>query len=71
MSWAGLSILALGAGAVTMFSIRMALPAHLLERLPTAELRQQGVSIGSAVLGNDAPNAGFSLPRLTIRWAVR
>ncbi|MEO7034077.1 MAG: recombinase A [Polyangiaceae bacterium] len=42
----------------------MALPAHLLERLqrlPTAELRQQGVSIGSAVLGNDAPNAGFSL----------
>jgi recombination protein RecA len=39
----------------------MALPAHLLERLPTAELRQQGVSIGSAVLGNDAPSAGFSL----------
>ncbi|MEO8901751.1 MAG: recombinase A [Polyangiaceae bacterium] len=44
-----------------MFSTRMALPAHVLERLPTAELRQQGVSIGSAVLGNDAPNAGFSL----------
>ena len=44
-----------------MFSIRMALPAHLLERLPTAALRQQGVSIGSAVLGNDAPNAGLSL----------
>ncbi|MEP7051539.1 MAG: recombinase A [Pseudomonadota bacterium] len=39
----------------------MALPAHLLERLPTAELRQQGVIIGSAVLGNDAPAAGFSL----------
>jgi recombination protein RecA len=47
-----------------MFSIRMALPAHLLERLPAASLRQHGVSIGSAsglpVEVNSA-NAGLSL----------
>ena len=49
-----------------MFSIRMALPAHVLERLPTAELRQQGVSIGSAVLGNDAL-AGFSIGVETLK----
>jgi recombination protein RecA len=30
-----------------MFSIRMALPAHLLDRLPAASLRQHGVQIGS------------------------
>ena len=40
----------------------MALPAHLLERLPTAALRQQGVHIGPApgAGGSDA-NAAFSL----------
>lgn len=31
-----------------MFSIPMALPAHLLDRLPAASLRQHGVSIGQA-----------------------
>jgi hypothetical protein len=41
-----------------MFSIPMALPAHLLERLPTASLRQHGVSIGQQA---DAPHASFSL----------
>src|SRR5450432_2127534 len=44
-----------------MFSISMALPAHLLERLPAASLRQHGVSIGSALVGPTPENAGFSL----------
>src|SRR5450432_950535 len=44
-----------------MFSISMALPAHLLERLPAASLRQHGVSIGSALVGPTPENAGLSL----------
>ena len=44
-----------------MFSISMALPAHLLDRLPVASLRQHGVSIGSALVGPAPENAGFSL----------
>ncbi len=44
-----------------MFSIPMALPAHLLERLPTASLREHGVSIGQAPLGPAQANAAFSL----------
>jgi hypothetical protein len=44
-----------------MFSTTMALPAHLLERLPTASLREHGVSIGQAPVGSEATNAGLSL----------
>ncbi len=44
-----------------MFSIPMALPAHLLERLPTAALREHGISIGQAPLRLAQGNAGFSL----------
>jgi len=46
-----------------MFSIPMALPAHLLERLPAASLREHGVRIGSGAgqpLSPDEPGA-FSL----------
>ena len=39
----------------------MALPAHLLERLPTASLRQHGVSIGQQADAPAAGNAAFSL----------
>ncbi len=44
-----------------MFSISMALPAHLLERLPTASLRQHGVSIGQQAGDASAGSAAFSL----------
>jgi recombination protein RecA len=44
-----------------MFSIRMALPAHLLDRLPAASLRQHGVRIGSAPGPAEPVNAGLSL----------
>jgi len=48
-----------------MFSIPMALPAHLLERLPTASLREHGVRIGSgagsALAPDPAGQAAFSL----------
>ena len=37
---------------------QMALPAHLLDRLPTASLRQHGVRVGSAP---EATNSGLSL----------
>ena len=45
-----------------MFSIPMALPAHLLERLPTASLQEHGVRIGLAA-GQPVPaeQAPFSL----------
>src|SRR3954468_7553284 len=57
----GLRSLALAAPAVIMFSISMALPAHLLERLPTASLRQHGVSIGQQAEGAFSPgSAPFS-----------
>ncbi|HEY3665543.1 MAG TPA: recombinase A [Polyangiaceae bacterium] len=39
----------------------MALPAHLLERLPAASLRQHGVSIGQSAAGPEPINAGLSL----------
>ena len=45
-----------------MFSTSMALPAHLLERLPTASLRQHGVSIGQQADTAGPPgSAAFSL----------
>jgi recombination protein RecA len=46
-----------------MFSVSMALPAHLLERLPTASLRQHGVSIGQQADGSSSAGSGsaFSL----------
>ena len=45
-----------------MFSIPMALPAHLLERLPAASLREHGVSIGSGAGQPFSPDAAaFSL----------
>ena len=44
-----------------MFSIRMALPAHLLDRLPAASLRQHGVRIGQAPGQPEPANAGLSL----------
>jgi hypothetical protein len=43
-----------------MFSTSMALPAHLLERLPTGALREHGVRIGQAP-SQDAANVGLSL----------
>ena len=44
-----------------MSSIPMALPAHLLERLPTASLREHGVRIGSGAGQPPAANSAFSL----------
>src|SRR3954454_17142053 len=46
-----------------MFSISMALPAHLLERLPAASFREHGVRIGSGAGQSFSPeeNAAFSL----------
>src|SRR5476651_401669 len=44
-----------------MFSIQMALPAHLLDRLPAASLRQHGVRIGQAPGQTTPANAGLSL----------
>jgi hypothetical protein len=44
-----------------MFSIPMALPANVLDRLPAASLRQHGVRIGQAPGQPEPANAGLSL----------
>ena len=58
MSWVGATIPGAWASNCYYVQYPMSLPAHLLERLPTASLRQHGVSIGQQA---EVANAAFSL----------